>query len=79
MVDPLPRWAEVFVAFAAAGVVVGALVAVLDDDLGAAVPARWWVAEGASLGPTSREVPIVVNDAKDAELRLKAYLTHKLQ
>jgi len=24
-------------------------------------------------------VPIVVNDAKDAELRLKAYLTHKLQ
>jgi uncharacterized membrane protein YkvA (DUF1232 family) len=24
-------------------------------------------------------VPIVINDAKDAELRLKAYLTHKLQ
>ena len=26
-----------------------------------------------------RSVPIVVNDPKDAELRLKAYLTHKLQ
>lgn len=26
-----------------------------------------------------KSVPIVVNDAKDAELRLKAYLTHKLQ
>lgn len=26
-----------------------------------------------------RTVPIVVNDAVDAELRLKAYLTHKLQ
>ena len=27
----------------------------------------------------SRSVPIVVNDASDAELRLKAYLTHKLK
>jgi uncharacterized membrane protein YkvA (DUF1232 family) len=26
-----------------------------------------------------KTVPIVINDAKDAELRLKAYLTHKLQ
>jgi uncharacterized membrane protein YkvA (DUF1232 family) len=26
-----------------------------------------------------KSVPIVVNDPKDAELRLKAYLTHKLQ
>jgi uncharacterized membrane protein YkvA (DUF1232 family) len=26
-----------------------------------------------------KSVPIVINDAKDAELRLKAYLTHKLQ
>ena len=25
-----------------------------------------------------KSVPIVVNDPKDAELRLKAYLTHKL-
>jgi uncharacterized membrane protein YkvA (DUF1232 family) len=26
-----------------------------------------------------KNVPMVINDAKDAELRLKAYLTHKLQ
>ncbi len=26
-----------------------------------------------------RTVPIVINDPTDAELRLKAYLTHKLQ
>src|SRR5688572_23041340 len=26
-----------------------------------------------------KTVPIVINDPKDAELRLKAYLTHKLQ
>jgi len=26
-----------------------------------------------------KSVPIVINDPKDAELRLKAYLTHKLQ
>ena len=26
-----------------------------------------------------KTVPMVINDAKDAELRLKAYLTHKLQ
>jgi hypothetical protein len=26
-----------------------------------------------------KSVPIVVNDPADAELRLKAYLTHKLQ
>lgn len=27
----------------------------------------------------AKTVPIVINDAKDAEVRLKAYLTHKLQ
>jgi uncharacterized membrane protein YkvA (DUF1232 family) len=30
-------------------------------------------------GELTKSVPIVVKDAKDAELRLKAYLTHKLQ
>ncbi len=30
-------------------------------------------------GELSKSVPVVVKDAKDAELRLKAYLTHKLQ
>jgi hypothetical protein len=62
-IDPLPRWAKVFVALAAAAVVAGVLVAVLDDDLGAGEPARWWVAPDASLDPSSREVPIVVNEA----------------
>lgn len=69
MVDPPPRWAKVFVAFAAAGVVAGALVAMLDDDLGTAVPARWWVADGASLDPDSTEVPIVVNEVECASGR----------
>lgn len=62
MIDPLPRWAKVSLALMAVGLIALALVAMLDDDLGGAEPARWWVAPGASLGPTSREVPIVVNE-----------------
>ncbi|MCX6521420.1 MAG: hypothetical protein NTZ21_12215 [Actinobacteria bacterium] len=69
MIDPLPRWAKVFVALFAVALVAAALGAMLDDDLGAAEPARWWVAPGASLGPTSREVPIVVNEVACASGR----------
>jgi hypothetical protein len=69
MIEPLSRWAKAFVALAAVGVIAGVVVATLGDDLGAAEPARWWVADGASLGPTSREVPIVVNEVECASGR----------
>ncbi len=62
MIDPLPRWAKVSLASMAVGLIALALVAMFDDDLGGAEPARWWVAPGATLGPTSAEVPIVVNE-----------------
>jgi hypothetical protein len=69
MIEPLSRWARVFVALVVVGVFVGVVVAALDDDLGGAEPARWWVAPGASLGPTSRKVPIVVNEVECASGR----------
>ena len=69
MIDPLPRWGKVFVGLVAVSLVTWVLVAALDDDLGGAEPARWWVAPGATLGPTSREVPIVVNEVECASGR----------
>jgi hypothetical protein len=69
MIETLPRWAKVSLALMAVGLIALALVAMLDDDLGGAEPARWWVAPGASLGPTSREVPIVVDEVACASGR----------
>jgi len=52
----------------------GATVAQLLEDQGARSSLYKGLAD-----ELDKTVPIVVNDATDAELRLKAYLTHKLQ
>ena len=52
----------------------GRTPAMLVDD--AAARKALWVELDDEL---TKSVPIVINDPKDAELRLKSYLTHKLQ
>lgn len=42
-------------------------------------PAQRKALDGELEDELAKTVPMVINDAKDAELRLKAYLTHKLQ
>ncbi len=69
MVEPLPRWAKVFV-----GVLVVTLVAfgvrrALDGGLGAPIEAEWRVVPGTVLGPDDTQVPIDVHERECASGR----------
>lgn len=69
MVEPLPRWAKVFV-----GVLVVALAAfgvrrALDGGLGTPIEAEWRVVPGTVFGPDDTRVPIEVHERECASGR----------
>ncbi len=62
MVEPLPRWAKLFVGALVVALVALGLRMALDDGLGAPVQAEWRVVPGTALGPNDTQVPIDVQE-----------------
>jgi hypothetical protein len=69
MVEPLPRWAKVFVGAMAAAIAALILFMALDDGLGEPVQAEWRVTPGTVLEPDDTRVPIDVHETECASGR----------
>jgi hypothetical protein len=68
VVEPLPRWANVFVAAVVVAVGALGLRMALDDGLGKPVAAKWRV-PGTVLGPDDTRVPVDVRETECASGR----------
>jgi hypothetical protein len=81
VIEPLPRWAKGFVAVVGAGLLAVVVTGFLDDGLGDPHPAAWHVDPSANLGPTTREVSVIVHEltcssGRSAEGRIVTEVTH---
>jgi hypothetical protein len=77
VIEPLPSWAKAFLALFGLGVIAALAFYVVEGRLGDPEPAAWHVDPDAALGPESREVPVIVNEAacasgRSAEGRISA-------
>ncbi len=69
MVEPLPRWAKVFVGALVVALAVLVVRLALDDGLGEPVEADWRVAPGTVLGPDDTRVRIDIRETECASGR----------
>jgi hypothetical protein len=69
MIDPLPRWAKLFIAFLVLVVAVLVVRNRFDDGLGEPVEADWRVEPGTVLGPDSTRIPVEVHEVQCASGR----------
>ncbi len=69
VVEPLPGWAKVFFGVIALLLIGGGAWWLTGGNEGRAIAAAWRVDPGAELGPETREIPIIVNEAECASGR----------
>jgi hypothetical protein len=62
VIEPLPRWALMFLGIIAAGALIVVVLRIRDDGLGEPQPAYWQLDPSVELEPDSRDVSVLVQE-----------------